>query len=158
MLSDAESIALALVAVWNAGKPESIERTCGYQQTEVLAAAFNALIPWVITGWIIRKAVDRFSNHHEMHIVGVAGRYCAADCCRWSGSIAIMGFIHRHPPGDKGAHEGRPYKMAVSRRERELLKDPAGPLTFRAHAVPARYTGLCSDSHTGLGFCCKIPS
>ncbi len=40
MLTDAASIALALVAVWIAGRLESIERTFGYQRTEVLAAAF----------------------------------------------------------------------------------------------------------------------
>ena len=43
MATDAASIALALLAVWIAARPESIERTFGYQRTEVLAAAFNAL-------------------------------------------------------------------------------------------------------------------
>ena len=70
MLTDAASIALALVAVWIAGRPESIERTFGYQRTEVLAAAFNALSLWVIAGWIVWEAIERFSNHHEIHIEG----------------------------------------------------------------------------------------
>ena len=70
MLTDAASIALALVAVWIAGRPESIERTFGYQRTEVLAAAFNALSLWVIAGWIVWEAVERFVNHHEIHIEG----------------------------------------------------------------------------------------
>jgi cobalt-zinc-cadmium efflux system protein len=70
MLTDAASIALALVAVWIAGWPESIERTFGYQHTEVLAAAFNALSLWVIAGWIVWEAVERFLNHHEIHIDG----------------------------------------------------------------------------------------
>ena len=70
MLTDAASIALALVAVWVAGRPESIERTFGYQRTEVLAAAFNALSLWAISGWIIWEAIERFTNHHEIHIEG----------------------------------------------------------------------------------------
>ncbi len=70
MLTDAASIALALVAVWIAGRPESIERTFGYQRTEVLAAAFNALSLWVIAGWIVWEAIERFVNHHEIHIDG----------------------------------------------------------------------------------------
>ena len=70
MLTDTASIALALVAVWIAGRPESIERTFGYQRTEVLAAAFNALSLWLIAGWIVWEAVERFSNHHEIHIEG----------------------------------------------------------------------------------------
>ena len=70
MLTDAASIALALVAVWIAGRPESIERTFGYQRTEVLAAAFNALSLWAIAGWIVWEAVERMFNHHEIHIDG----------------------------------------------------------------------------------------
>ena len=70
MATDAASIALALFAVWIAGRPESIERTFGYQRTEVLAAAFNALSLWVIAGWIVWEAIERFVNHHEIHIEG----------------------------------------------------------------------------------------
>ncbi len=70
MATDAASIALALLAVWIAARPESIERTFGYQRTEVLAAAFNALSLWVIAGWIVWEAIERFSNHHEIHIEG----------------------------------------------------------------------------------------
>ena len=70
MLTDAASIALALVAVWIAGRPESIERTFGYQRTEVLAAAFNALSLWAIAAWIVWEAIERFVNHHEVHIEG----------------------------------------------------------------------------------------
>ena len=70
MATDAASIALALLAVWIAGRPESIERTFGYQRTEVLAAAFNALSLWAIAGWIVWEAVERLVNHHEVHIEG----------------------------------------------------------------------------------------
>ena len=70
MLTDAASIALALVAVWIAGRPESIERTFGYQRTEVLAAAFNALSLWAIAAWIVWEAIERMFNHHEIHIEG----------------------------------------------------------------------------------------
>ena len=70
MLTDAASIALALVAVWIAGRPESIERTFGYQRSEVLAATFNALSLWVIAGWISWEAVERLLNHHEIEIKG----------------------------------------------------------------------------------------
>ena len=70
MLTDAASIALALVAVWIAGRPESIERTFGYQRTEVLAAAFNALSLWAIAAWIVWEAIERLFNHHEIHIEG----------------------------------------------------------------------------------------
>ena len=70
MLTDAASIALALVAVWIAGRPESIELTFGYQRSEVLAATFNALSLWVIAVWISWEAVERLLNHHEIEIKG----------------------------------------------------------------------------------------
>ena len=47
MMTDAASIALALLALWIAGRPASIERTFGYHRAEVLAAMFNALSLWV---------------------------------------------------------------------------------------------------------------
>ena len=70
MMTDAASIALALLAVWIAGRPESIERTFGYQRTEVLAAAFNAFSLWLIAGWIVWEAVERMRNHHAIEIEG----------------------------------------------------------------------------------------
>ena len=36
----------------------------------MLAAAFNALSLWVISGWIVWEAVERFLSHHEMHVDG----------------------------------------------------------------------------------------
>ena len=70
MLTDAASIALAMFALWIAGRPESIERTFGYQRTEVLAAAFNALSLWLIAGWIVWEAMTRLLNHHTIEIEG----------------------------------------------------------------------------------------
>ncbi len=70
MMTDAAAIALALVAVWLAARPESIKRTFGYQRSEVLAAAFNALSLWVIAGWIVWEAIQRLINHHAIEIEG----------------------------------------------------------------------------------------
>lgn len=70
MLTDAASIALAMFAMWIAGRPESIERTFGYQRTEVLAAAFNALSLWLIAGWIVWEAMTRLLNHRTIEIEG----------------------------------------------------------------------------------------
>ena len=70
MLTDAAAIALALFAVWIAGRPESIERTFGYQRTEVLASAFNAFSLWVIAGWIVWEAIERLRGYHTIEIEG----------------------------------------------------------------------------------------
>jgi cobalt-zinc-cadmium efflux system protein len=52
MVTDAAAIGLALLAIWVAGRPASIQRTFGYQRTEILAALLNALGLWLIAAWV----------------------------------------------------------------------------------------------------------
>lgn len=78
MLTDAGAIGLALLAMWVAGRPASIERTFGWQRTEVLAALANALGLWLIAGLIFFEAYRRFLdppsvNGSLMLVVGGIG-------------------------------------------------------------------------------------
>ena len=78
MLTDAAAIALALFAMWIAGRPASVESTFGYYRTEVLAALFNTLSLWVIAAWIFFEAYHRIRDTPEVEgslllIVGAAG-------------------------------------------------------------------------------------
>ena len=59
MLTDAASIALALVAMHFAGRPHSVQRTFGYHRLEILAALVNALALWVIVAWVLFEAYGR---------------------------------------------------------------------------------------------------
>ena len=52
MVTDAGAIGLALLAMWVADRPASIERTFGLHRTEVLAVLANALGLWLIAGLI----------------------------------------------------------------------------------------------------------
>ncbi len=70
MMTDAAAIALALLALWIAGRPASIGRTFGYHRTEVLAAMFNALSLWAIAAWITYEAIHRLTNASEISIEG----------------------------------------------------------------------------------------
>ena len=65
MVTDALAIGLAVVAMWVAGRPASIERTFGYQRTEILAALLNAMGLWLIAGVIFFEASRRFGNTPE---------------------------------------------------------------------------------------------
>ena len=69
MLTDAAAIALALLAMWLAGREASTTRTWGFHRTEVLAAMINALSLWLIAAWIVFEAFERF-RHHDIHIEG----------------------------------------------------------------------------------------
>ena len=62
MLSDVSSLALSLLAITVAAKPPSLRKTFGYQRFEILAALFNAITLFVISGFIIAEAFRRFQQ------------------------------------------------------------------------------------------------
>jgi cobalt-zinc-cadmium efflux system protein len=78
MLSDNVSLAVALTAVWLAGKPPTPERTYGYKRAEVLAALANGIALVALSVWIFYEAVVRLSDPPEvlagwMLLVALAG-------------------------------------------------------------------------------------
>ncbi len=70
MLTDSASIALALFAIRLAKRPASAKRTFGSNRAEVLAAAGNVVSLWLISGWIMWEAINRFTNWRETEIEG----------------------------------------------------------------------------------------
>lgn len=91
MLTDGAAIGLALIAIWIAGRPASIEQTFGFQRTEVLAAMLNALSLWLIAAWIFFESAQRFADTPEVNGglmlgVGAAGLLV---------NLAAAGVLHR---------------------------------------------------------------
>lgn len=66
MLSDVAALALALVAMWLAGRPAPVRRTFGNHRAEVLAALANAVALVVIGVFVITEAVERLSSPPEV--------------------------------------------------------------------------------------------
>lgn len=62
MLSDNVALALALLAVWLAGRPSTPERSFGYQRAEILAALANGVILVLLAVWIFVEAWGRLLN------------------------------------------------------------------------------------------------
>ncbi|SDL26478.1 cobalt-zinc-cadmium efflux system protein [Paenibacillus jilunlii] len=60
MLSDTASLALSLVAMIFAVKPPSLKNSYGYYRFEIMAALFNGVTLFVIAGFIIWEAWQRF--------------------------------------------------------------------------------------------------
>lgn len=60
MLSDASSLLLSLVAIWFASRPPSPHKTYGFYRFEILAALFNGVTLFVIAGFIMWEAYERF--------------------------------------------------------------------------------------------------
>jgi cobalt-zinc-cadmium efflux system protein len=60
MLSDASSLLLSVVALWIASRPPTPKKTFGFYRFEVLAALFNGVTLFVIAGFIVWEAFERF--------------------------------------------------------------------------------------------------
>ena len=59
MLTDAGGLALALFAIWIAGRPPTPEKTYGYYRAEILAALVNGLALLAVAGGILWEAYQR---------------------------------------------------------------------------------------------------
>lgn len=60
MLSDASSLLLSLIAIWFASRPPSPKKTYGFYRVEILAALFNGVSLFIIAGFIVWEAFERF--------------------------------------------------------------------------------------------------
>src|SRR4029077_10633485 len=59
MLADAGGLALALFAIWIAGRPPTPAKTYGYYRAEILAALVNAVALLVVAGGILFETYRR---------------------------------------------------------------------------------------------------
>lgn len=78
VLTDVAGIALALGAIWLAGRPTSDARTFGWYRAEILAAALNAVILLGLAGWVLWEAWRRWDAPPEvasdlMLVIAVVG-------------------------------------------------------------------------------------
>lgn len=66
MLSDAGALALSLLAFWFAARPPSANKSYGYYRFEILAALFNGVTLFVMAGFIVVEAYERFIEPPEV--------------------------------------------------------------------------------------------
>lgn len=69
MFTDAAGLAIALVAIKIGKKPADQKRTFGYYRFEILAAAFNAVLLFLVALYILYEAYNRFMSPPEVHAV-----------------------------------------------------------------------------------------
>ena len=141
MLSDNVAIALALGAVWLAGRPSTPERTYGYKRAEVLVALANGVALVALAIWIFYAAsggstIRRRSSAagcSRSRVVGIVVNLAAA---------AILSRAARRAQrrGRVPARARRPARLA--RRRRGCGRDPrdgmarGGPGRRHAHRRP----------------------
>ena len=71
MFTDAAALAIALAAIRIGQRPADKRRTYGYRRFEILAAAFNAVLLFLVAGFVLYEGVQRFFAPPEVQSLGV---------------------------------------------------------------------------------------
>lgn len=71
MLTDVTALIIALVAIYLAKRPADSIRTFGYYRFEILAAAFNTILLFIVALYILYEAYQRLHNPPEIHSTGM---------------------------------------------------------------------------------------
>lgn len=66
MFTDTAALAISLAAFRIGKRPADSERTFGYYRFEILAAAFNAMLLFLVAMYILYEAYDRLNNPPEI--------------------------------------------------------------------------------------------
>jgi cobalt-zinc-cadmium efflux system protein len=108
MLSDNVALALALGAVWLAGRPATPERTYGFKRAEVLVALANGVALVALAIWIFVVAIMRLDDPPEVlggwmlaiALAGIAVNVAAAAILAGSRGGLNVEAAFRHVLGD----------------------------------------------------------
>jgi cobalt-zinc-cadmium efflux system protein len=71
MFTDAAALAIALVAVRIGQRSPDEQRTYGYRRFEILAAAFNAVLLFVVAGYVLYEGISRFFDPQPVGSLGM---------------------------------------------------------------------------------------
>lgn len=71
MFTDAAALAIALAAIRIGKRAADHKRTFGYYRFEILAAAFNAVVLFLVAGYILYEAYERFRDPPEIKSAGM---------------------------------------------------------------------------------------
>ena len=71
MLTDVTALGIALVAIKIARRPADAIRTFGYYRFEILAAAFNTILLFLVAVYILYEAYQRLSHPPEISSIGM---------------------------------------------------------------------------------------
>ena len=127
MLTDAAALGMSFFASRLASlKPDS-SRTYGYRRAEVVAALANAMLLWVLTGYLLRETYDRFQEpvrvlSGPMLVIAVIGLLV---------NVVSAWLLH--------SHSG--HNINIRGAFLHVLGDLAGSVAAIAAAVVIRLTG-----------------
>ena len=127
MFTDAAALAIALAALAIAKRPADDHRTFGYRRFEILAAAFNAVLLFIVGGFVLVEGVRRFFEPVPVASLGmmaVAGLGLVANVI----AMAVLA-------------GGRGHSMTVRGAYLEVWADALGSLAVIAGAAAIHFSG-----------------
>lgn len=71
MFTDAAALAIALLAIKIGQRPADEKRTFGYRRFEILAAAFNAVLLFVVAGYVLYEGIKRIVAPEPVGSIGM---------------------------------------------------------------------------------------
>ena len=71
MFTDAAALAIALLAIKIGQRPADEKRTFGYRRFEILAAAFNAVLLFVVAGYVLDEGIKRIVDPEPVGSIGM---------------------------------------------------------------------------------------
>ena len=70
MFTDLSSFLLSLIALSLSSKKPSRKYNFGYSRIEIIVAIFNVLFIWILTGALVKEAIDRIRMPDEYELDG----------------------------------------------------------------------------------------
>ena len=127
MATDTLALAIALVAVRLARRPPDARRTYGYARFEALGALANGGLLFVLAGWILWEAWQRFRTPLPVASLGMLAVAVVGLAC----NLAAMHLLHA----------GQGQSLNLKGAYLEVWSDMLGSLAVIVAAVVIRWTG-----------------
>lgn len=127
MLTDASALAISIAAIHIAKRAADARRTYGYHRFEILAAAFNAIMLFLVAIYILYEAYQRLKSPAEIQSTGML-------------LVAVIGLIV-NLVSMKLLAAGKDASLNVKGAYLEVWSDMLGSVGVIAGAIIIRFTG-----------------
>ena len=128
MFTDSAALAVSLAAVRLGRLPADAKRTFGYQRFEILAAAFNAALLFLVALYILVEAWHRFMQPAPIHTTGML-------------VVAALGFVVNLVAA-RLLHAGSASNLNMKSAYLEVISDLVGSAGVIVAAIVIITTGL----------------
>ena len=127
MFTDTAALAIALAAIRIGKRPADARRTFGYYRFEILAAAFNAMLLFLVATYILYEAYQRLKSPAEIESTGML-------------VVAVLGLVV-NLISMRMLTSGKEDSLNVKGAYLEVWSDMLGSIGVLLGAVIIRFTG-----------------